>query len=835
MPHPFPQLHILSEAHVDPVCGMSVDPQHSAGSYEYQGTTYYFCGLSCLRRFQANPDSFLKMGNPGVPRDANSSGHSCCHGDGSTQPKPPATKKYDCPMCPGVESDIAGDCPKCGMALERNPAWTASKSTGPTYTCPMHLEILQDHPGDCPLCGMAFEPLATTSAPPDDDDAELRDLTGRLWIGGLLTLPVFLLAMTHLLPVDVAWADSDVSRWIQFLLATPVVGWAGWPFFRRGGRSLVSGHWNMFTLISLGVGAAYLLSVAAILRPAMFPHAMQHGGHVPVYFEAATVIIVLVLFGQVLELQARRRTGSAINALLNLAPPTAIRVTSDGALDQEIPLDHVKVGDQLRVIPGARVPVDGELIQGRSYVEESMMTGEALPVEKTPGDKVTGGTINGQGSFVMRAERVGRDTMLGQIVDMVAQAQRSRAPIQGVADRVAGLFVPTVLAVSAITFALWIWLGPEPKLAYAVVNAIAVLIIACPCALGLATPMSIMVGIGRGAQAGVLVKNAESLERLERVTTLVFDKTGTLTEGRPTLTQVLPQPGVEASSLLRVVASLERHSEHPIAIAIVNAAKSQHLELIEVSDFQAVSGAGIVGSVGTQSALVGKLELLRERHVPGLDGLESIASPFQAHGETAMFVALDNRPAGILVVSDPIKATTRQALAELRELGLSLVMLTGDNQRTANAIAKSLGIETVKAEVEPVEKANVVQELRAGGAHVAMAGDGINDAPALNAADVGIAMGTGTDVAIQSAGITLLKGDLLGIAKAVRLSRLTMSNIRTNLFFAFIYNALGVPVAAGILYPWFGLLLSPMLAGAAMSLSSVCVISNALRLRSVRL
>ncbi|WP_010584864.1 heavy metal translocating P-type ATPase [Schlesneria paludicola] len=828
-----PQLNILSDSNIDPVCGMAVDPAHSAGSFAHEGTTYHFCSTSCLQRFRANPQSFLSKVNDAAPREPHPHTRSCCHGHATPSVTSSSTKKYFCPMCDGVESDVPGDCPKCGMALERNPAWVALDSTPPIYTCPMHPEIQMDHPGDCPICGMALERQTITAAPAVEEDTELRDLTTRLWIGGLLTLPVFVMAMTHLLPFNVAWADSSIARWTQFALTTPVVGWAGWPFFRRGGRSLISGHWNMFTLISLGVGAAYFFSVIAMLVPGVFPHTMQHGGHVPIYFEAAAVIIVLVLFGQVLELRARSQTGSAIQALLRLAPPIARRIGVNG--DQEVPLDQVKVGDLLRVVPGDRIPVDGEVIEGSSFVEESMMTGEPLPVEKKAGGNVTGGTVNGRGSFVMRADRVGRDTMLGQIVEMVAQAQRSRAPIQRVADQVAGVFVPAVLAISVITFALWLWLGPEPKLAYAIVNAIAVLIIACPCALGLATPMSIMVGIGRGAQEGVLVKNAEALERLEQVTTLVFDKTGTLTEGQPTLTEVLPQPGFDANDLLRVVASLEIHSEHPIAAAVVRGAKSQQLELVSTSDFHSVTGAGIVGTVDGHSVIVGKRDLLHAQPIPGLDRLESIAAPFQEQGQTSMFAAVDGQPAGILIVSDPVKGTTRQALEQLRALGLDLVMLTGDNQRTADAVAKSLGIENVRAEVEPAEKAKAIAELHSSGEKVAMAGDGINDAPALSAADVGIAMGTGTDVAIQSAGITLIKGDLRGIVKAVRLSRLTMSNIRLNLFFAFIYNVLGVPVAAGILYPMFGVLMSPMIAGAAMSLSSVCVVGNALRLRNAKL
>ena len=703
------------------------------------------------------------------------------------------------------------------------------------YTCPMHPEVQQDHPGDCPKCGMALEPKTVTAGTDDEENAELRDMTRRFWIGAALTLPVFVLAMAHLIPAlgKQSWVDGHASRWMQFALTTPVVWWAGWPFFQRGWRSVVTRHLNMFTLIAIGVGAAFVFSAVAMLMPGLFPHTMQHEGKVAIYFEAAAMIMVLVLLGQVLELRARSRTGSAIKALLNLAPPTARQVAPGG--DHEVPLDQVKVGDWLRVVPGDKVPVDGEVVEGHSSVEESMITGEPLPVEKTVGDKVTGGTVNGPGSFVMRAERVGSDTLLGQIVNMVAEAQRSRAPIQGLADKVAGIFVPVVLAVSVLTFVVWMWLGPEPKLAHAIVNAVAVLIIACPCALGLATPMSIMVGVGRGAQEGVLVKNAEALERLEKVTTLVVDKTGTLTEGKPKLIDVLPADGFDAKEFLRLAASLEQNSEHPLAAAIVQGAKEQSLALEDVKDFRSVTAGGVVGTVAGRAVMIGKPDFLRNEKITGLEPLEASAVKLQEEGKTAMFVAIDGKPAGILAVADPIKSTTAEAIKELHALGLKLVMLTGDNRRTAAAVAKQLGLDAVEAEIEPAGKVAHVKKLRAEGKHVAMAGDGINDAPALSEAEVGIAMGTGTDVAMQSAGITLVKGDLRGIAKAIRLSRATMRNIRQNLFFAFLYNALGIPVAAGVLYPFFGLLLSPIIAGAAMSLSSVSVISNALRLRNVKL
>ncbi len=762
---------------------------------------------------------------------------TCCgcgsHHAASEPVKPPANAKYFCPMCPGAESDKPGDCPVCGMALERNPSWKPERIT--VFTCPMHPEVQQDHPGDCPKCGMALEAVTTTAGADDDENAELNDMTQRLRIGAALALPVFLLAMAHLLPSPSirAWADGDVSRWLQFALTLPVVGWAGLPFFKRGWRSLVSRHLNMFTLIAIGVGAAFVFSAVAMLAPGWFPHAMAHGGKVGIYFEAAAVIVVLVLLGQVLEIRARNRTGSAIKALLDLAPPTARLVSTSG--DKEIPLDEVKPGDLLRVVPGSKVPVDGEVVEGHSSVEESMLTGEPLPVEKSAGDTVTGGSVNGTGAFIMKATRVGDDTLLGRIVAMVAEAQRSRAPIQGLADKVAGLFVPAVIAVSLLTFAVWFWLGPEPALAHAIVNAVAVLIIACPCALGLATPMSIMVGVGRGARAGVLIKNAEALERLEKTDTLVVDKTGTLTEGRPELMDVVCSNGFERAELLRLAASLEQASEHPLAAAIVRGAKDQSIALEPVADFRSVTAGGVAGRVAGRTVRVGKPEFLREEGIAGLETLETQATRLQEQGKTAMFVAIDGRPAGILAVADPVKTTTAEAIRELHALGLKLVMLTGDNPRTAAAVASQLGIDTVKAGVEPAGKLDHIRELRAQGRHVAMAGDGINDAPALSEADVGIAMGTGTDVAMQSAGITLVKGDLRGIAQAIRLSRATMRNIRQNLIFAFGYNALGIPIAAGVLYPAFGLLLSPIIAGAAMSLSSVSVISNALRLRKTSL
>jgi len=780
----------------DPICGMMVD-EAKALRVERDGKTFYFCGEHCRK-------TFLDSGKPRV--------------EGGE----PDTATHDC--CQSVAA--AGNASGAELSSLRSP---------PIYTCPMHPEVQQEHPGDCPKCGMALEPQGVSAGTGDEENSELRDMTLRFWIGAALTLPVFVLAMAHMIPAlgKQPWVTGDVSRWVQFALATPVVCWAGWPFLKRGWRSVVMRHLNMFTLIAIGVGAAFIFSAVAMLLPAIFPVTMQHEGQVDIYFEAAAMIVVLVLLGQVLELRARNRTGSAIKALLNLAPPTARQVAPGG--DHEVPLDQVHVGDWLRVVPGDKVPVDGEVVEGHSSVEESMITGEPLPVEKTVGDKVTGGTVNGPGSFVMRAERVGSDTLLGQIVNMVAEAQRSRAPIQGLADKVAGIFVPAVLAVSVLTFIVWMWIGPEPKLAHAIVNAVAVLIIACPCALGLATPMSIMVGVGRGAQEGVLVKNAEALEQLEKVTTLVVDKTGTLTEGKPKLTDVLPTDGIDAKEFLRLAASLEQNSEHPLAAAIVQGAKEKGIALDDVKNFRSVTAGGVVGTVASRAVMVGKPDFLRREKITGLEPLEASVVKLQEEGKTAMFVAIDGQPAGILAVADPIKSTTAEAIKDLHALGLKLVMLTGDNRRTAAAVASQLGLDAVEAEIEPAGKVAHVKKLRAEGQHVAMAGDGINDAPALSEAEVGIAMGTGTDVAMQSAGITLVKGDLRGIAKAIRLSRATMWNIRQNLFFAFLYNALGIPVAAGVLYPFFGLLLSPIIAGAAMSMSSVSVISNALRLRRVKL
>jgi Cu+-exporting ATPase len=800
---------------------------------EHEGQEVKLCCKGCLGAFQKNPEKYFAKLKPEVSGGE----HSCCGGHGShsaeethkaAAERQPA-KAYFCPMCPGVESDEPGTCPKCGMALERNPLFRASKKT--LYTCPMHPEVQQDHPGNCPKCGMALEPMTVSAG--EEDDGELRDMTRRFWIGTALALPVFLVAMTHLIPSAPAWVDGDPSRWMQFILSSPVVLWAGWPFFVRGWQSLVNRSLNMFTLIAMGVGVAWLYSAVVMLAPGVFPHSFQHHGKVGVYFEAAAVITVLVLLGQVLELRARARTGNAIRALLDLAPPTA-RVVRNGE-EREVPLEEVQRGDHLRVRPGEKVAVDGRVFEGRTSVDESMLTGEPLAVEKAPGDKVNGGTVNGTGSFLMEAERVGSDTVLSKIIDMVAQAQRSRAPIQGLADKVAGWFVPTVLTIALLTFAAWAWLGPEPRYAHAIVNAVAVLIIACPCALGLATPMSIMVGVGRGAQAGVLIKDAAAIERMEKVTTLIVDKTGTLTEGKPRLTAVLPAAPFSEHELLSAAAAVEAHSEHPLAAAIVRGAAERGVQLGSVAAFQSTTGGGVSGEVAGRRVLIGKAPFLKAEGVDEVEPLEAKAAKLQEQGQGAMFVAIDGRAAGVLAVSDPIKESTPAAIEHLHRLGIKVLMLTGDNERTARAVAQKLGIDAFEAGVEPQHKHDRVRELRERGEVVAMAGDGINDAPGLAAADIGIAMGTGTDVAMESAGITLLKGDLRGIEKAIRLSRAMMRNIRQNLFFAFIYNAAGIPLAAGVLYPIFGWLLSPMIAGAAMSLSSVSVIGNALRLRGVKL
>jgi len=806
----------------DPVCDMDVDPANATARVEYEGTSYYFCSARCVETLRKDPWGVLEKTAAG--------GDAHAEQDAAERRAALSAGKYICPMCPGVESEGPDACPKCGMALE--PAAPMLKRQRVQYTCPMHPEIAQDEPGECPKCGMALEPMTVSAK---EKNPELTDMSRRFWVGAMLTVPVLALAMGHYAPGLGALLDriepKSMSNWIELILATPVVLWAGWPFFERGWKSLVTRNLNMFTLIAIGVGAAYAYSVVATVAPGAFPEAFRNpSGEIGVYFEVAAVIVVLVLLGQVLELRARERTGGALRALLDLAPQTARRLDEEGD-EKEVPLERVHQGDRLRVRPGDKVPVDGEVLDGRSAVDESMVTGEPIPVEKTSGDKVIGGTVNGTGSFVMRAERVGSETMLAQIVQMVAEAQRSRAPIQRLADVVASYFVPAVVAVAVLAFIAWAIWGPPPTLAHALIAAVAVLIIACPCALGLATPMSIQVGVGRGAQAGVLIKNAEALERLEKVDTLVIDKTGTLTEGRPRVVSVETGDGVGDEELLRLAASLERASEHPLAAAIVEAAKERGLELAEAKDFDAPTGKGVVGMVEGRRVALGNARLLGDL------GLEAAwftdrAEDLRRVGQTVMFVVLDDAAAGLIGVADPIKETTPKAIHDLHADGLRIVMLTGDNRTTAEAVARKLGIDEVEAEVLPQEKGEVVKKHKAEGRIVAMAGDGVNDAPALAEADVGIAMGTGTDVAIQSAGVTLIKGDLAGIVRARHLSRRVMRNIRQNLFLAFVYNSFGVPVAAGVLYPVFGLLLSPMIAAAAMSLSSLSVVSNALRLRA---
>ena len=757
--------------------------------------------------------------------------HSCCshHGQHEHQsPEQPHKKPYFCPMCPGVEQDTPGNCPKCGMSLESAEPQKRGKTQ---YTCPMHPEIIQDEPGNCPICGMALEPITVAV---DEENHELIDMNRRLWISIILALPVFIMAMgadmwpdvfTHIL-------QPRTRQWFEFILATPVVLWAAAPFFKRGWSSLISRHLNMFTLIALGIGVAWCYSTVAIIAPDLFPDTVRNeAGLVPVYFEAAAVITALVLLGQVLELRARNQTSAAIKLLLGLAPKSARIIRADGQ-EEDIPLDQVHIGDKLRVRPGEKIPVDGVVLEGNSAIDESMVTGEPIPVSKQSGDKLIGATVNGTGSLIMEAKHVGADTLLSQIVHMVAEAQRSRAPIQKLVDIVAAWFVPIVVLVAVITLFAWGLWGPEPRLAHAVINAVAVLIIACPCALGLATPMSIMVGTGRGATLGVLIKNAEALEVMEKIDTLVVDKTGTLTEGKPKLSSVVVADGYTENLILELGASLEQGSEHPLAAAIVKGARDKNLTLANVNNFKSITGKGVAGDVDNYQVVIGNHKLLDELKVASGPLMEK-AETLRQDGQTVMFVTIDNRLAGILGVADPIKSSTPEAIATLHRDNIKIVMLTGDNQTTAQAVASRLNIDQIIAEVLPEQKVDAIKRLQLQGRRVAMAGDGINDAPALAQADVGIAMGTGADVAMESAGVTLVKGDLRGIARARILSRATMRNIRQNLFFAFIYNSLGVPVAAGILYPFTGLLLSPMIAALAMSFSSVSVISNALKLRKI--
>jgi P-type Cu+ transporter len=800
----------------DPVCGMSIDPKAArGGSLEYAGNTVYFCNPKCRERFKADPARYLGP---------------AAHPAGAPSRESNANGPYVCPMHPEVRQDGPGACPKCGMALEPE---TPGASSRLQYVCPMHPEIVRDQPGACPICGMALEPRTVTLE--EEDNPELRDMQRRFWISAALTVPTLLLAMSDLIPGQPVQRllSPRVAVGIQLVLSAPVVLWGGWPFFQRGWASVFNRHLNMFTLIALGTASAFGFSLVATFLPSALPHSMWHAGAAPVYYEAASVITTLVLLGQVLELRARSATSGAIRTLLGLAPKTARRVADDGS-EQDVPLEQLRVGDRLRVRPGEKIPVDGAVLEGGSAVDESSITGEPIPVEKGPGDRVTGGTLNATGGFLMSADRVGKDTLLAQIVTLVSEAQRSRAPIQRLADAVSAWFVPAVIAIAVLTAIIWGFWGPEPRLAYALVNAVAVLIIACPCALGLATPMSIMVGTGRGAQAGVLVRNAEALELLETVDTIVVDKTGTLTEGKPRLAKVAAAAGFEAGEVLALAAALEKGSEHPLAAAILAGATERGVKVGEVEAFRAVTGKGVVGRVANTDVLLGNARWLEES---GIDTtpLSGEAEGLRHDGQTVVFLASGGKLAGLIGVSDPIKETTPEALQRLRAAGLRIVMLTGDTETTARAVARRLGLDEVHADVLPNQKHTVVSELRAQGRIVAMAGDGANDAPALAAAHVGIAMGTGTDVAIQSASVTLLKGDLRGIARARRLSEHVMKNIRQNLFFAFLYNALGVPIAAGLAYPLFGLLLSPMIASAAMAFSSVSVIANALRLRRARL
>lgn len=844
----------------DPVCGMTIEPEQAAAKEKYNKLTWYFCSDSCRDKFMAAPEQYtnsLQETDPvcGMEVSCDSEHHShyenkqyyfcsdnCRHKfetdaesylnkDKKRSEAVDETAIYTCPMDPEIKQKGPGTCPKCGMALEPMGAPVAATKT--EYTCPMHPQIVQDEPGNCPKCGMALEPRTVTV---EEDNEELNDMSRRFWISSVLAVPVFILAMiADLAPAFLPQGLSmHTVQWIEFILATPVVLWGGWPFYVRAVQSVITRNLNMFTLIGLGVSVAWLYSMVALLMPQLFPPLMKmEGGLVDVYFEAAAVITALVLLGQVLELRARSRTNAAIQMLLGLAPNTARIVYNDGR-EEDIPLEDVKVGDILRVRPGEKIPVDGTVTEGESNVDESMVTGEPVPVSKSAGEKLIGATVNATGSMLMRTEKIGADTLLSQIVTMVAEAQRSRAPIQKLADMVAGYFVPAVVVIAVIAFIVWNSVGPEPRLAFAIINAVAVLIIACPCALGLATPISIMVGTGRGAMAGVLIKNAEALEIMEKVDTLVVDKTGTLTEGKPKLVSIISVEGFNDAENLRAAASLERASEHPLAEAIVRGAEDKYISLNTVEDFQSVTGKGVTGTIQNQKVALGNIKLLESLNI-GVGDLPKQADTLRAEGQTVMLLAIDGKATGLIGVADPIKITTAAAIKDLHAEGVDVVMLTGDNRTTAQAVASKLDIDRVEADVLPDQKANIVKELQAMGKIVAMAGDGINDAPALAQAHVGIAMGTGTDVAMESAGVTLVKGDLRGIVRARRLSRATMKNIRQNLFFAFIYNSAGVPIAAGVLYPVFGMLLSPMIAAAAMSFSSVSVITNALRLRRTKL
>jgi P-type Cu+ transporter len=821
----------------DPVCGMNVDAANAAASVEYEAKLYHFCSRSCAEKFRANPEKWLshKLGRMGIAVQHDASPLQI---GGSISEKTPAIKiastlpagptAYVCPMDPEVQQERPGTCPKCGMVLEAELPIVAAKAL---WTCPMHPEIVRNEPGLCPICGMALEPKTVTAA--QEENAELRHMTRRFWTSLLLGVPLVAYAMMGMGPLAHT-VTARLGPWIEFALTTPIVLWCGWPFFARGWASVKFRSPNMFTLIAMGVGVAYLYSAVATIAPGIFPPSTRgRQGQPDLYYEPAAAIIGLVLLGQVLELRARSRTSSAIRALLDLSPRLA-RIMRDDGSEFDVPLEQVKVGDKLRVRPGEKIPTDGVVLDGLSSLDESMVTGESIPVEKRAGDRVIGATVNGTGWLLMRAERVGSETMLAQIVQMVSQAVRSRAPIQRLADKVAAWFVPAVLGVAVITFTAWLTIGPEPRLAHALINAVAVLIIACPCALGLATPMAIMVGTGRGARAGILIKNAEALEMLQKVDTLALDKTGTLTQGKPELISVVAVGGETEERVVRLVASLERGSEHPLAAAIVEAADANQLSLIPPDSFRSLTGRGVVGTVGGHEVVAGNESVFEEWQIDA-EELKSKAQQMRKNGETVVFAAVDGRAAGLLGIADPVKPEAAHAIGDLRCEGLRVVMLTGDSPTTAQAVARRVGISDFEAGVLPDHKADAVKKLQQQGRVVAMAGDGVNDAPALAQAQVGIAMGTGTDVAIESAGITLLKGDLQALVRARRLSRAVMRNIKQNLFFAFVYNSVGVPIAAGILYPKFGVLLSPIIAAAAMSLSSVSVISNALRLRRAKL
>ena len=814
--------------HLDPICGMTVDPATAAGSFAHGGKGYYFCSVHCLEKFRRDPEAWLEKS--AAPTLVEPIGISRARSEVRQAASPPSIspQSYTCPMHPEVRQPASGSCPSCGMALE--PLNFSASPTKVEFTCPMHPEVVRDAPGSCPICGMALEPRTVTLD--ELENPELREMTRRFWISVALTLPLLLIGMSEFVPsLELErLLPMRVWSWLQLALATPVVLWGAAPFFVRGWQSIVNRSLNMFTLIGLGVSVAYVFSVIAVVWPSLFPSSFRDAsGAVPVYFEAAAVITTLVLLGQVLELRARSRTGAAIKSLLGLAPRTARRLRGDGR-EEDVPLDQIRRGDKLRVRPGEKVPVDGIVIEGSSAVDESMLTGEPIPVTKAAADNVIGATVNTTGTFVMKAERVGAETLLSQIVQMVAEAQRSRAPIQKLADRVSAYFVPAVVATAGLTFFAWTFWGPSPRMAYGLVNAVAVLIIACPCALGLATPMSIMVATGKGAQSGVLFRNAEAIEILREVDTLLVDKTGTLTEGKPKLISVRPLTRFDETKLLQLAASLERGSEHPLAAAIVSAAEQRGIEIISASDFVSITGKGVTGVIDGQKVSLGNRALVTDlgADVRALDGQ---ADALRRLGQTVMYVMAEGEAVGLLAVADPLKDSTAEAIKQLQRSNIRIVMLTGDSETTARAVADKLKLDDVFAEVLPQQKRDLIKRLQDEGHRVAMAGDGINDAPALAQADVGIAMGTGTDVAMESGAVTLIKGDLRGIVRAISLSRATMRNIKQNLFFAFLYNALGIPIAAGVLYPFFGVLLSPMIAAAAMSFSSVSVIANSLRLR----